>query len=335
MRKIANALFVAVAVMIAFSCSKENPVAGPSKGTPIQIVVPNPEIDDAEATTPETRYTWKDASSPTNLKWESSDSFQMIAYSVANQLVTNWHDFTVTGTPGQYNTVFTGYMPDGYTTATGGNYFVGLLKNPTNSSITLTYDSTPRYVFYANIPAEQDGTGFKYSVIAAQYTYDSENKKFSTTNGNSIFYPRSALCKLTLPSDRDIRRIDITLGYSISDANQFLASDGIKQDMKFTLLDAFSGSFTFLNGGGSKTITIRNGDNSLPQNVYWACIRTAGNSARGNAILTFKFTNNEGKVATKVVTLPNSGSTYKNIANGKTLNNFGAVTFNDSDFVTP
>jgi hypothetical protein len=102
-------------------------------------------------------------------------------------------------------------------------------------------------------------------------------------------------------------------------------------------MDAWSGSFTFLNGGGSKTITIKNGDNILPEspnNIYWACIRTAGNATRGYPILTFRFTNNEDKVATKVIKMQVSG-TIKNIANGKTLNNFGAVTFNTGDFKDP
>ena len=321
--------------MLALSCSKEAPVDKHSKGTPIQIVVPNLEVVDPEATGTETKVTWRDEANRIP-EWEASDAFQMIAYSVAKQHVTNWGDFTVTGTPNQYNTniEFTGYKPDGFTTDTGGDYFVGLVKNPSNSSYSLTYESSStRYVFYANIPAEQDGTGFKYSVIGAQYTYDG-NVTFGTTNGNSVFFTRSALCKLSLPSGSNIKKIDITLGYSINSANQYLASSGNKQDLKFIVKDGWSDFCTFSTGGGSNTITIKNGDNILPEypnNVYWACIRTAGNTTRGYAILTFKFTNNDGKVATKVIKMQKDGS-YMNIANGKKLNNFGTVTFGSNDF---
>ena len=130
MKKLFSMLSIAVAVMMALSCSKETPVDKLSKGTPIEIVVPNIEID-SEAAGTDSKVTWKDESARSP-KWESSDAFQMIAYSVANQVYTNWGDFTVSGEPSQYNTKFTGYKPDGFSTETGGNYFVGLVKNPFN-----------------------------------------------------------------------------------------------------------------------------------------------------------------------------------------------------------
>ena len=60
--------------------------------------------------------------------------------------------------------------------------------------------------------------------------------------------------------------------------------------------------------------------------VYFACVRTQNNF--GGCVLTFKFTNNEGKVATKTADL-----TGKTISNGNKLNQFGTVTFNEGDFV--
>ena len=341
-------LSIAVAVMLAFSCSKVNPVTDSSRGTPIQIVVPNLEIIDPDVADPDTRVTWKTESTRAP-KWEGTDEFQMIAYSVEKNVYKDWGDFKVTGTPNQTGTTFTGYKPNNFSNDPnddnfGGNYFVGLVKNPSNSSYSLQYDPNngkPRYVFFANIPAEQDGTGFKYSVIGAQYTFNGAT--FDKTHNNSVFFIRSALCKLTLPSGSNIKRIDITLGYSISDANQYLASSGTSQDLKFQLSDGFSSTFTFLIGGGSKTITIKNGDSNLPEspnNIYWACARTQYGASRGYAILTFKFTNDEGKVATKVIKMyrdANGNGTFEaeekvDIAGGKALNSFGTVTFNAGDF---
>lgn len=345
MKQINNWLYLAAVAVAALSCEKETPLKNESKGTPVQIVVGDADIED-----PDTKISWGNESGR-RPKWDAGDSFQLIAYthnaSADQSVFTSWGDFvTQEGSTNQYNsnTTFTGYMPDGFSTETGGKYFVAVEKNPSNSSYTLTHESN-RYIFTANVPKEQDGTGFKYSVMAAYFNYDGSN---FTTTGTSTFYPRTALCALTLPEGSNVTRIDITLGYSLSDANQYLASNGNKQDVKFCLVNGWNSgstySLTLLSGGGSKTISIYNNGAVLPETpnkVYWASIRTqSGHGTYGCAILTFKFTNTAGKVATKVVEMykdSNGDHTYQasekvNISAGNKLNNFGVVTFQDSDW---
>lgn len=345
MKQINSWLYVAAAAMSVLSCAKDVPVKIESKGTPVEIVVEDADIED-----PDTKISWGNESGK-RPKWDAGDRFQLIAYthntSAAQSVFTSWGDFvTQDGSTNQYNsnTTFSGYKPDGFSTETGGQYFAAIAKNPTNSSYTLSHESN-RYVFTANVPAEQDGTGFKYSVMAAYFNY--ADGVFSTT-GSSTFYPRTALCALALPEGSNVTRIDITLSYTLSDANQFLASNGSKQDVKFCLVNGWgvgsTYSLTLLSGGGSKTISIYNNGAVLPETpnkVYWASIRTqSGSATYGCGILTFRFTNTDGKVATKVVELykdSNGDHAYQstekvNVTAGNRLNNFGSVTFQDSDW---
>ena len=332
-------MFAAVAAMATISCNKDlgqnDSIKESHKGTPIQVVVGNPEscVD-----TKVSSFREMEGTLTTNPKWDAGDAFQMFSHDATNQLMTDWDKFvTADGSTSQYNSnaTFAGYIPEGYTTDSGGSSFTAIVTNEYNPSYALTYDSKPRYTFNCNIPSEQDGTGLKYSLFGSkQATYNGVEKSLS----GFAFRCWSSLCALNLPAGSNIVKIEITMSYENEDyaSSQFLASKGERQDLKWQVSD-----FTFVSGGGSKTITIYNNGTILPEGdtpVYFACARTlSGKALSGNqlgaCILTFKFTNNDGLVATKIVTLYKNG-TYYNIQNGNNLNNFGAVTFAEGDFQT-
>lgn len=326
-------LFIPVAVMTALSCNKafeldntdEN---APIKKTPIEIVVGNPTADDDAE--PESKVSWRVSRNP---KWDANDSFQMFSFTAAEKICTPWGSFVTeegSVTSGNSNATFKGYMPEGFTKATGGSTFVCIACNETNPSYNFTYESNPRYVFYYNIPSVQDGTGLKYSLLATTVTYDESAKTFSSF----AFNVRSALCALTLPAGSNIKKIEIEMTWSGDHTNdpasQFLVSNGTKQDFK---VNASTSTFDSAGGGGSRLLTIENGG-ILPEGntpVYFACNRTQSGTKFGICTLTFKFTNADGLVATKVVPLYKGGK-YYNIGNGTKLNNFGTMTFAEGDF---
>lgn len=340
-------MFVAVAAMTTISCNKElgqnDGVAESKKGTLIQVAVGTPEP------CVETKVSsFVPLASNKTPKWDAEDSFQLFSFDAANGIVTNWDKFVTTeGSTSEYNAnaTFIGYIPVGFTNATGGSTFTAVVTNEFNPSYTFTHDSSKsRYTFNCNIPSEQDGTGLKYSLFASapQYKsgssyvdlkYDEATKALSGFR----FQFRSALCALTLPSGSNVVKIEITMSYENEEnaSTQFLASRDNAQDLKWVA----NNNIDFVSGGGSKTITIYNNGDILPEDttpVYFACVRTnSGGKSSGNELgkcmLTFQFTNQAGLVAEKVVTLHN-GTKALNIANGNNLNNFGTVNFADGDF---
>lgn len=335
-------LCAAVAAITAISCNKDlasnDSSVTPVKGSLIQISVGDPEPcvedqSDNSAVKPSQVATkvsqFRVARNP---KWDAGDSFQFFAYNANSQLLTDWGAFTTdegSVTSGNSNATFWGYLPEGFTKATGGNSFACIAHNEFNKSYTLTYETNPRYVYYTNIPAEQDGTGLKYSMIVSTATYDESTK----TLGGFGFNVRSALCALTLPAGSNVVKIEITMSYdgngSSSASSQYLVSKGDKQDLKWQ-----AGNWTCLGGGGCNTITIYKNGEVLPEvntPVYFACIRTQSGTKYGLCTLTFKFTNAEGLVAEKSVPLKR-GDSFVNIAVGTKINNFGTVTFGEDDF---
>lgn len=342
-------MFVAVAAMTTISCNKElgqnDGVAESKKGTLIQVAVGNPEscIDDTMNSSDEidTKVSsFVPQASNKTPKWDAGDSFQIFSYNAAKIIVTDWDKFvTVDGSTSPYNAnaTFIGYIPEGFTQEAGGNTFSAIVTNEFNSAYTFAHDSAKtRYTFNCNIPSEQDGTGLKYSLFGSTLTYDENTKALSGFR----FQFKSALCALTLPAGSNIVKIEITMSYENENfaTSQFLATKTGKQNLKWQ-----ADNFTFLSGGDSKTITIYNDGAVLPEDtvpVYFACVRTnSGGTAGGNnlgaCILTFQFTNQDGLVATKTITLKNEETgKYLNIQNGNQLNNFGAVTFAEGDFQT-
>ena len=337
-------LLAAVAAMTAISCNKElgpndnNTTSG--KGSIIHVTVGDPdpcveEQSDNSAVTPSQVSTkvsqFRIAKNP---KWDAGDSFQLFAYNISSKLLTDWGAFTTeegSVTQGNSNAQFWGYLPDGFTKETGGDSFACIAHNEFNKSYALKHEisnGTPRYYFMMNIPAEQDGTGLKYSLIASTATYDETAKALTVTN----FNVKSSFCALTLPAGSNVVKIEITMSYENESAAQYqyLASKGDKQDLKWQ-----AGNYTCLGGGGSKTITIYKNGETLPEAstpVYFSCIRTqSGNASYGLCTLTFKFTNAEGLVAEKIVPLKKNGS-FVNIQVGSKINNFGTVTFAEGDF---
>lgn len=321
MKKMPVFLLFAVAAMAVSSCAKESAVQTPSKGTPIQIVVGNPE--DAVVYGDETKVSWRVARNP---KWDAGDAFQLFSHKKAANLLTDWGAFVTEDgsvTSGTSNATFSGYKPEGFTKSEGGDSFTAIAKNASNSSYTLFADGD-RYSFNMNIPAVQDGTGLKYSLLGCVPSFDEGSSAFS----NCSFNVKSALCALTLPAGVNVKTITITLGYENEEnaAGQFLASNGTNQDLKWKATD-----FTCLGGGGSKTVTITKGGELLPEGtpIYWACIRTQSNSKDyGLAKLTFQFINDADKVATKVANIPSG----RNVTVGTKLNNFGTIAITAADF---
>ena len=342
-------LFAAVAAMTAMSCNKElgqsDGSVSTEKSSLIQVTVGDPDPCVVEEGDVDTKVSsFRIARNP---KWDAGDAFQLFAYTASKTetpLLTDWGKFvTEEGSMTGGNASFKGYLPEGFTKATGGSTFSAIVCNEFNSSYTFTHEpSNPRYVFYCNIPSEQDGTGLKYTLFGTPSTWKSDNVDYylSYDEGTKELGPfnfnvKSSLCALTLPAGSNVVKMEITMSYDKSGTNspasQFLVSNGNKQDLKWQ-----ADNFTCLGGGGCNTITIYNNGNVLPEvstPVYFACIRTQSGTKYGLCTLTFKFTNADGLVAEKAVPLK-KGNSFVNIGVGNKLNNFGTIPLTAEDFKT-
>ena len=314
-------------VLTVFSCTKQNAdsLNNEVKGTRITLSVEAPEV------TEETKVTYGGTTTYNNsirhmYRWEAGDKMGVYSLEQTKGDITNWGEFaTDEGADKNGKATFTGFVPATYV---GSNFFA--LHTYSTVDYKLFWNST-RYDFGFNIPAEQDGTGVKYSLFAAKPDYDPSTQTLSVpSSGSNQFFLRSALTVFEVPADADVREIKVTATGAKTGAAQNLVSNG-------EALDVYMNSSSFaLWGAGYPTVTINNGG-VLSGKVWFASRQANGSASIGYIKLSFEFTNGAGKVAKKVVKLglnlnaDGTAGTYKNISNS-VVNNLGAVSFAEGDF---
>lgn len=333
---------IAVAALMAFSCSKENTNVI-SKGIPATFTFESPVVEDEDG--PDSKiYLFNPsevgssgATRPT-FRWNTGDIINIISYSIPEDWsegkFTQWPAFVAQA--GGASATFRGEIPDPYV----DGYFL-ILSSKYNQSYTVAKqnDARGRLNIKCNIPALQDGSGINYAIFGARPKYSASDKKFtfeaindiSTNNSNVTAYNnqfalKSALSCFSIPADAHITKVEITVSRSDNATGQYLASNGDKKDIQIN-----SYGFAF-SGGGNPTITIYNDGEELPTDIYFASRQAEGKDNQYYPILTFVFTNASGQTATKVLRLmKNNGAEVKNLNCGR-LNKLGTVTFEANDF---
>ena len=300
------AVLAAAAMTAALSCSKEgNAPAVAGKTITVKVGAPVVEQD------PQTSVVLT-GTDPYTVAWEAGDKIRVVNYTNKVAGYNDWGDFTTAA--GGATATFTG---------TAGTYdkasFV-VVRAYDGYSWTFTAKSAS---FKYNIPSTQDGTGIKYCLFGT---------KDASFDGSTLTIPtmglKNALSCLEVPAAADVRRIEITVAYTLSTAVG-LCSLGDAFDAVGNVLDDkdFAGS----GAADQKTITIYNDGALLSGPVYFASRHTLTNATYGDCSLTFVFTNGDGKTATRTVLLFKSGTISKALAGGK-LNLLGAVSLSPSDF---
>ena len=353
MKKFIYLSITAVAALMALSCNKNDSIPQTPTGIPVyidldEIVIGDEDNADAvskvmfnstEVSNNKTRY---------NYEWEAGDKFKIFSFKYDEDKLLDWGFFTAKsgGKWGRfYGFIPYGFNPDEYTCTMA-------IHCPNMSDYTLNKTTTAgKYEIKFNIPAEQDGTGIKYAILAPnsnpQYSSfkvtrnvdsvdpDDVSKWTYAFDGQRLFKSYLAVSRLVVPENANVKTIRVTVSHAKS-TNYALASNGANLDCSFNCLPS---SFGGISGGTSKTITI-NKDNETLTEVYFTSRQTNGSNSNGYASLTFEFINGDGQIATKKVILATgvkedgTAASYVNLSTYNVMHDFGTVTFAEGDFKT-
>ena len=355
MKKFIYLPIMAAAALMAYSCVKSEMPEQNHPGTLVYIDLDEVVIGGEDE--PESKVIFNSTETVTeqgkpdkikyNFAWEAGDAFKIFSFNYDADKLLDWGQF-VTKSGGKWGR-FYGYIPYGFNP---DDYTATIAVHCQNlSDFTLNKTTTAgKYELKFNLPSEQDGSGVRYCVLAPnsnpKYAHFKVTRTVDEANpedvskwtyafsGSRMFKSCTALSKLVVPAEADIKTIRVTVSHAIRD-NFTLASSGIKADMSFNCLPS---SFGAISGGGSKTITINDGGETLTE-VYFASRQTNGDNTNGYATLTFEFVDGEGKVATKKAILatnpdPETGkaTSYSNLSTYNVVHDFGTVTFAEGDF---
>lgn len=187
--------------------------------------------------------------------------------------------------------------------------------DPTNKPNAYNVTATPEKL---TIPSEQDGTGWKYSVFIARSSTLSAQYNNPTGGGGITFHLMSSLFRLKLNSSKDITKVVLT------SSTGFMVGDVTKINMgSFHYATDVNKNFTLSEGCSGKTLTVENGGDVLPNDLYFAV-----REMREGTTYTFTFTAKDGTTATRSLTNP---ADYANRKIRKVLS-LGTVTLTDTDF---
>lgn len=351
MKKFIYLPIMAAAALMAYSCVKSEMPEQNHPGTLVYIDLDEVVIGGEDE--PESKVIFNSTETVSgktkyNFAWEAGDKFKIFSFNYDEDKLLDWGQF-VTKSGGKWGR-FYGYIPYGFNP---DDYTATIAVHCQNlSDFTLNKTTTAgKYELKFNLPSEQDGSGVRYCVLAPNsnmaYSHFQVTRTVDTANpedvskwtytfgGVKLFKACTALSKIVVPAEADIKTIRVTVSHAIKD-NFTLASSGTKADMSFNCLP--NQSFAGISGGGSKTITINDGGKTLTE-VYFASRQTIGSDTNGYATLTFEFVDGDGKVATKkaiLATNPNqqtgTATAYSNLSTNNSVHDFGAITFAEGDF---
>lgn len=165
-----------------------------------------------------------------------------------------------------------------------------------------------------NIPAEQDGTGWKYSIFYARSAAFSAQYNSPVGGGGSKFQLLNAILRLKLNSTKNITKVVLTssTGYMTGELTEV------------TLNYFHSNTAVYTNtlpsaGCPGKTLTIETGD-ILPDDLYFS-IR----ELREATTYTFTFTAEDGTTTTRSFNNPSGWANRR----WKNVYNLGTLTLDD------
>ena len=342
MKKRLFSFSVIVFALAVYSCTKESVVGNDNlTGTPIIVSIENPVIsEEGEEPDSKVSFVGVQANGRYRYNWDTTDKFYVYSYSWSKSLVAYWGPFSYHSASSTDNAAnFKGMIPDGFSTTTHGDTLIAIHSAYTtfNKNTLVRSGTKGRYDFKFNIPDVQDGTGFKYCLITSKQLGTSGVLGWDATNNNFTgkqFAIYCGLCRVLVPVS-GIKTLKITMSYGVSDANQYLVSDGSKADLNYNC----NGSA--LSGGGSRTLTIYNNNQDLGE-VFFACRQTQTNNTYGCCTLTFECTHSNGKTVTKRkvlakdITYENgvakTANTYYGISQYSRLTNLGTIPITAADF---
>lgn len=334
MKKIKIISALAVAAMAVLSCVKQEMQKG-QMWKPVTLTIGAPETkvssNGTQGTPGISDFRYK-------FKWDAGD--EITIYSITPDTkdeYTSWGTYVTED--GGATATFAGNMPAEYV----GSVLIGIHSKYTDV-FSVVWNST-RTDFGYNIPATQDGTGYKYAAYAGANNggtsdwYDSVNNKviISGYDSKAQWKLISALSRIHVDASYNVKRITVTASRT-DGTTMNLVSSGTNKDIRFA-----SNNFYTCSGGGVNTVTIENGGSVLPEDVYFATRNLSTKKGTGDhasdyylTTLTFTFTNTSDQTATKIVKMGTGISGEyctgtKNLSIGS-INNFGSVTFNPGDF---
>ncbi len=328
-------------VLALVSCSKEQVNDNKAKViTDFPVVevlgdVDEPTVDGgaAASSSPATKiFGTESEEGKHTVKWKAGDQISMfgVIYSdnayAAKGTVLNFSHLRSSLRYGDGTKSFTFVIPDMKTKygASSGvtSYLCAIYPATTFSNIDATYSGNAFNVVATpsglTIPAEQDGTGWKYSVFIARSSTLSAQYNNPTGGGGITFHLMSSLFRLKLNSSKDITKVVLT------SSTGFMVGDVTKINMgSFHYAADVNKNFTLSEGCSGKTLTVENGGDVLPNDLYFAV-----REMREGTTYTFTFTAEDGTTATRSLTNP---AGYANRKTRKVLS-LGTVTLTDADF---
>lgn len=346
--KAMNRILVAASVLALLGCSKD-PVVNKTKViTDFPVIEVECDVDApvvgnvaAPASAPASKVYGLEADpagSPGvhTVKWKAGDEISMfsVVYSdnsyAAKGTVLNFSHLRSSLKYGDGTKTFTFAIPDLKTLygSTSGvtTHLCAIYPATTFSDFTVTFPDPAKpnsYNVVATptdliIPAEQDGTGWKYTVFIARSALLTAATNNPTAGGGSTFNLMSSLFRMKLNSSKTITKVVLTssTGFMVGKVTE------INMGAFHYATDVYK-NFSLSAGCPGKTLTVENGGNPLPDDLYFAV-----RELREGTTYTFTFTAEDGTTASRSLTNP---ADYANRKTRKVLS-LGTVTLTDSDF---
>ena len=344
--KTVNRILVAAIVLGFVSCSKENVKENgikvitdfPLMEVECEVDAPVVESGAALSSSPSLTKVYGYEADPDNapgvhtVKWKAGDQISQFSIVYSNTsaaafgTLLNFSHLRSTLQNGDGTKQFMMTVPnlqELYGKDSGvSTYLCAIYPATTFSDISVTLDGSKIHAVATpeklTIPAEQDGTGWKYSVFIARSATFSAQYNNPAGGGKSTFHLMNVLLRLKLNSSKNITKVVLT------NTTGFMTGDVGTINMGYYHYPAdVAKNFTLATGCPGKTLTVENGGEVLPNDLYFA-IR----EMREGTTFTFTFTAEDGTTATRSLENP---AGYANRKMKKVLS-LGTVTLADSDF---
>lgn len=291
------------AFALALSCTKENPVENEltlGEGIPVTVEVGAPENGNPDLV--ETKIIETAYGDTHKFQWEANDAFRLLFWKneTGDEHHTLYDAGVFTTETGGAQATFTGSIP----VAEEGEYEEGEYKTwalypasriiPGSSKIDETSSAANKFsISKINLPAIQDGTGFKYCCFAAKDgVLKNEAGAWSFTKAPK-FSMSNGIMHLKLNPELKVNKITVTCDYPGTASKLYLAGD-------ITYVTSSTGDNS---QGSEKTVTVYKDGDLLPEDVYIAVRHTVSNATYKVCHLKFAFYNTSGKVAFKTLKL--------------------------------
>lgn len=294
------------AFALAISCQKETPMENEltlGEGIPVTVEVGAPEEGNSDAV--ETKISESISGKKHTYTWEAGDAFRLVAYAPikadGESTRTDCGDFVTAegGSKAKFGGTIPADMPETYTeywavapAPKQGDKFI----IPTSSHSGSTY----RYLMTMDIAETQDGTGLKYAHFCSKgkLSKDAESGAWSFASGPA-FAMAEAMLRLGLEATHEITKIEVS--YELYDASSKAAKKTALAGETYYATNSTGTNSSKTSTIPSPILTIYDGGNVLPQDIYFV-IRHQAAGAAGSK-LNFTFYKADGSKAEKSLAL--------------------------------